>query len=1317
MADACNNRIQIFNAAGEFLRKFGSFGSGVGQFAYPEGVAFSSQGYAYILDKNNARVAKWSDNGERVPTGEETTTPTVASSTLEYGVPVSGAGAPYALSSTETAKWGQTDVPAEGMAVFPPDEPMGWPATDYKRATIQYLDAGDQVVNVATPNGGIATAEYNSYNDVVRTLGPDNRLAALKEGAKSAEASQTLDMQKTYGSEGTELLSTLGPKHTVKLANGTSVQARAHTVYSYDEGALSGGPYRLVTKVTEGAQITGEPEADIRTTTTSYAGQNNLGWLLREPTATRTDPSGLKLTRTTIYDPVSGNVTETRTPAAGAPGEEILSGYIYKTSFGSAGSGNGQFARPGGIARDHEGNLWVADTENNRVEEFSSAGTFVRQFGTIGTENGQLKGPRGIAIDSTGHVWVADTGNNRVEEFSATGTYMTKMGALGTGQEQFKGPTAIAFAPEIYGNMYVVDSGNNRVQEWSVGKEIGEFGTSGTGNGQFSKPEGITVDSSGNLWVVDTGNNRVEKFSSARAYISSFGSVGSGNGQLSKPEGITIDPEGNVYVADSGNGRIQEFSSSGTYLFKFSSSGPTEKAPAGLALDSSQNLYVVDTAGNRVQEWVPAGSVHESSGTGGTHGTQTIYYTAEANSQASVCGLHPEWGGLPCETRPAAQPETSGIPNLPVTVVTYNMWNEPLTSVETVGSTTRTTTNTYDGAGRSAAGASSSTVGTALPAVKAEYSSETGELTKLSTTVESTTTSVDGVSNKLGQLTSYTDADGNTSTFKYDVDGRMESLNDGKGTQSYSYDTTTGLLTKLVDSGAGTFTATYDAEGNLASQGYPNGMSENNTYDAAGDETGLEYVKTTHCSSGCTWYSDSIAPSIHGQSLSQASTFSTQAYTYDAAGRLTRTQDTPAGFGCTTRVYALDEETNISSVTTRAPGAGGACATEGGTVENRSYDSGNRLIDTGVAYSTFGDITKLPAADAGGSELISTFYTDGTLASQSQGGQTIGYYLDPVGRPRQTVSTGTINSTVTSHYVGEGAAPAWTEDTAGKWTRKIRGIDGGLVATQGSGEAAVLQIENLHGDIVGTASLSETGSGLLSTNDSTEYGVPRTGSSPKYSWLGGMQLSTELPSGVIAMGARSYVPRIGRFLQPDPVEGGSANAYAYTYGDPVNTSDPSGEFTVGTPAWVHEFFDEEAVNATEAAMERAAEEQAAKEEAEAKAQEALEEAWAVSSGPAAWETGGGGKAKGKAAKSGGRMVPLMYKPGGDCDRQCKREEAYAKLIKKYNKIIKKDKIIIKGATTETCGPGCHAEIEASENEAKAEEKEAERAMKEGTYGF
>src|SRR6202035_5609001 len=92
--------------------------------------------------------------------------------TVDYNVPVSGSGAPYAMGSSELATWAQTDGPVEATAVFPPDEPMGWPAKDYRRASVYYLDEDRRTVNVAAPGGGISTTEYNATNNPTRSLSP-----------------------------------------------------------------------------------------------------------------------------------------------------------------------------------------------------------------------------------------------------------------------------------------------------------------------------------------------------------------------------------------------------------------------------------------------------------------------------------------------------------------------------------------------------------------------------------------------------------------------------------------------------------------------------------------------------------------------------------------------------------------------------------------------------------------------------------------------------------------------------------------------------------------------------------------------------------------------------------------------------------------------------------------------------------------------------------------------------------------------------------------------------------------------------------------
>ena len=372
--------------------------------------------------------------------------------TVDYQVPLSGSELPT-LTKSETEKWGQKDDPAEteGIAIFPPDKPMGWPAKEYKRASITYFDEEDRAVNTYSPNGGVSTTEYNEFNDVVSTLSPDNHVAALKEGAKSAEAAKLLSSESKYNGEtkaerekeekepggsapGTRLLESFGPQHAVRLVHGKTkeneeVQARNHTVYSYDEGEPStGGPYHLVTKVTQGAQVNGEPDRDVRTVTTSYSGQNDLGWTLRKPTSVTTNPTGLDLTSSTTYNESTGSVIETQTPGANKEAASELKSF---SSFGGSGSGAGQLERPEGVATDSSGDVWVADTGHDRVQEFNSKGEFVREFGAEGSGSGSFNSPRGIAVDTKGDVWVADTNNYRVQEFNSKGEFVR---AFATGE-------------------------------------------------------------------------------------------------------------------------------------------------------------------------------------------------------------------------------------------------------------------------------------------------------------------------------------------------------------------------------------------------------------------------------------------------------------------------------------------------------------------------------------------------------------------------------------------------------------------------------------------------------------------------------------------------------------------------------------------------------------------------------------------------------------------------------------------------------------------------------------------------------------------
>jgi len=443
------------------------------------------------------------------------------------------------------------------------------------------------------------------------------------------------------------------------------------------------------------------------------------------------------------------------------------------------------------------------------------------------------------------------------------------------------------------------------------------------------------------------------------------------------------------------------------------------------------------------------------------------------------------------------------------------------------------------------------------------YSSTTGR----PTTVAGLVTTYDD----LGRVTAYKDADGTTSTTSYDNLNRPTSTDDGKGTQTFSYSTTTGLLTSLTDSQAGTFGATYDDDGRIVSKTYPNEMKADTTYDDAGSPTRLKYIKTSNCSTNCQWIFESLDENIHGQWRTHNWELSSQGYYYDAAGRLKQVNDTinaPVASGCTVRKYTFDANSNRTSMLTRAPAAGGACAPTGGTSTSYTFDDADRLTGTGIKYDTFGRTTSIPAQYAGGGALTYTYYANGQVETIAQDGVSKTYTLDGAGRQRKTVGSDGQNATETLHYSDSSDSPSWTRvaDAQGAeiaWERTITGIDGDLAAIRthdAQGDTTTLQLTNLHGDIIATASTDPTAGALLDKFETDEFGNPRNtaGATRSYGWLGGKQRRAVLDSGVIQMGVRSYVPTLGRFTSVDPVAGGSASTYDYANADPVNQLDLDG---------------------------------------------------------------------------------------------------------------------------------------------------------------
>jgi sugar lactone lactonase YvrE len=279
--------------------------------------------------------------------------------------------------------------------------------------------------------------------------------------------------------------------------------------------------------------------------------------------------------------------------------------YQVITKWGTSGKGNGQFNGPRGIGVDSQGNVYVADMSNFRIQKFTSTGVFLTAWGTAGQGNGQFWLPSGVAVDASGNVYVTDFGNNRVQKFTSTGTFITTWGSFGNSDGQFDHPEGVAV--DASGNVYVADRTNCRVQKFTgTGVFIAKRGGMGTGLGAMYYPSSIAVESSANVYVADTNNNRVTKYPSNLNFVfQPWGSYGAGNGQFNYPVGVAVDSSSNVYIADSGNHRIQKFTSNGVFITAWGSKGTGEgqfNNPMAVGVDSSGNVYIADN-NNRIQKF------------------------------------------------------------------------------------------------------------------------------------------------------------------------------------------------------------------------------------------------------------------------------------------------------------------------------------------------------------------------------------------------------------------------------------------------------------------------------------------------------------------------------------------------------------------------------------------------------------------------------------------------------------------------------------------------------------------------------------------
>lgn len=297
---------------------------------------------------------------------------------------------------------------------------------------------------------------------------------------------------------------------------------------------------------------------------------------------------------------------------------------------------------------DNLGNMYIADCMNHRIRKMDTSGiiTTVAGNGELGfsgdrapATSARLNAPSDVALDSAGNLYIADTGNDRIRKVSTSGNITTIIGRAGASGIGDGGPAASAkvasprdIAFDSIGNLYIADTMHHRIRKVDASGTITTVaglnrGYSGDGGRAteacLDQPRGLAFDASGNMYIADYGNNRIRKVDTSGIMTTVVGSGTrgySGDGgpavtaQLNRPWGLEFDNEGNMYIADCDNQRIRKVDTNGiiSTVAGISARGffgdgrlatsSTLNCPTDIKFDRAGNLYIADAGNSRIRK-------------------------------------------------------------------------------------------------------------------------------------------------------------------------------------------------------------------------------------------------------------------------------------------------------------------------------------------------------------------------------------------------------------------------------------------------------------------------------------------------------------------------------------------------------------------------------------------------------------------------------------------------------------------------------------------------------------------------------------------
>jgi sugar lactone lactonase YvrE len=282
--------------------------------------------------------------------------------------------------------------------------------------------------------------------------------------------------------------------------------------------------------------------------------------------------------------------------------------------IGSTGTEPGQFQKPRDLALAPDGTLYVADTDNNRIQHLAADGSVLQVWGSFAdilkgeAPGGTFSGPWGITVGSDGSVYVADTWNHRIQKFTAEGQFVNMWGYFGQADTPFAiyGPRDISI--DRNGRLFVTDTGNKRVVVYDTdGNYVSQFGTVGLEPGQFDEPVGITVDKDGLVYIADTWNQRIQVMVSDTSGnytpLNNWEVVAWYGRSLDNYPYLAVDDSGNLYATDPEGYRVLHFTSKGTFVNYFGDYGTGTNGsnlPTGIIADGKGGVWIADAGNDRI---------------------------------------------------------------------------------------------------------------------------------------------------------------------------------------------------------------------------------------------------------------------------------------------------------------------------------------------------------------------------------------------------------------------------------------------------------------------------------------------------------------------------------------------------------------------------------------------------------------------------------------------------------------------------------------------------------------------------------------------